>query len=165
MTIRNPWAAAIVLGHKDVENRTWKAPAGAVGRRFYVHVGQRYDREAVGAEGVEIHGLPGVGVRGAVIGSVELAGCTPAEDCQLSWCMGRAGSWAWLLRGARVYREPVAMGGALGLFEPAASVVEALQRAEAGAEEPAAFMQRWLERQRAAAMAAAADRGELGRLD
>ena len=147
LTIWNPWAAAIVLGGKDVENRPWRAPAAFEGRRFFVHVGKQYQRDAVGPaggwSGPAIHGLPLAEVRGAVIGSVELVGCTPAEDCQLDWCMRLPGGWAWLLKHPRVFRKPVPMRGALGLFEPTYRMGEgvpaALEAAEAEAMTPEAW--------------------------
>lgn len=170
LTVWNPWAAAIVIGDKDVENRPWRAPASAEGRRFYVHAGKQYDDGAEGA-GIrwarrKVHGLPLGVVRGAVIGSVELVGCAEAEDCQLPWCMGVPGAWAWLLRDPRVFRRQVPMRGALGLFEPAAEVAEALEREEAEAVGQAAWWRWWQAAELRRGMDAAEERGEgLGRLD
>ena len=39
ISIRQPWAWAILKGWKKVENRTWKPPAKAVGSRVLVHAG------------------------------------------------------------------------------------------------------------------------------
>ena len=46
LTIHQPWASAIVLGPKRVENRTWRPPATLVGQRLAVHAGKVLSREA-----------------------------------------------------------------------------------------------------------------------
>ena len=44
LTLWQPWAWAIVEGHKDIENRPW-APGAAlrVGDPFLIHAGMKYD--------------------------------------------------------------------------------------------------------------------------
>ena len=37
--IRQPHADEVLLGGKDVENRTWRLPSGMKGQRIYVHAG------------------------------------------------------------------------------------------------------------------------------
>lgn len=39
LTILQPWASLIALGHKPVENRTWTPPATLVGRHLAIHAG------------------------------------------------------------------------------------------------------------------------------
>lgn len=41
LSIRQPWAALITLGLKDVENRSWRCPDKYIGRQVLLHAGQR----------------------------------------------------------------------------------------------------------------------------
>jgi hypothetical protein len=47
ISIRQPWAALIVLGFKDIENRTWKPPARYLGETVLIHAGVRPDQDAL----------------------------------------------------------------------------------------------------------------------
>jgi hypothetical protein len=46
LTIRQPYASAIVAGIKKVENRSWHPPAHILGQRILIHAGLRVDRDA-----------------------------------------------------------------------------------------------------------------------
>ena len=39
LSIQQPHADEVLLGGKDVENRTWRLPSGMKGQRIYVHAG------------------------------------------------------------------------------------------------------------------------------
>ncbi len=79
LSIRQPWAWAIIYGGKDIENRVW----GSTFRgRFLVHASKGFDHEGYqflkenqGRLGIkslpEINQFP----RGGIIGSVEMFGC------------------------------------------------------------------------------------------
>jgi len=40
LTIKAPWAQAIVYGTKRIENRTWKPHADVIGKRIAIHCGR-----------------------------------------------------------------------------------------------------------------------------
>lgn len=143
LTVWNPWAAAILLGGKTIENRPWKPPADVIGRRILIHAGKRYDAQARGDGafgGLTIHRLDLSDQRGVILGSVKLERAMEAEDCQLPWCQGVPGHWAWEVVEPLVFLEPVPCPGQLGLFNvPEAKVQEALRSAMTPS--------RWLSRQ------------------
>lgn len=43
LTLRQPWAFAVIHLGKAVENRTWKPPKHAIGRRIVIHAGKTHD--------------------------------------------------------------------------------------------------------------------------
>lgn len=47
ISIRQPWAWAILHAGKDVENRSWPLPRKFMGREVLIHAGKRIDREDV----------------------------------------------------------------------------------------------------------------------
>jgi hypothetical protein len=47
ISIKQPWAYAILHLGKDVENRTWPIPAKFEGERVLIHAGKNIDMEAV----------------------------------------------------------------------------------------------------------------------
>lgn len=46
LTIKRPWAQAIVYGSKRIENRSRRAPAKFVGERVAIHAGKGVDQKA-----------------------------------------------------------------------------------------------------------------------
>jgi hypothetical protein len=136
LTVRQPWAWAIVHGGKDVENRTRNLAGGYRGP-VAIHAGlAKYEqdneashahRAAHGSEvGTEI-------VFGAVIGVVDLidshwsggdyalheAGWTP---CQHHHCYSQGWAWAGhqhlVLSNPRPLAAPIPATGRLGLWHP-----------------------------------------------
>jgi hypothetical protein len=98
ISIRQPWAWAIVSGHKDVENRGDSAPfRKLVGQRILIHTGRRGgvgERAFASAEAF----LGRLGVRcplpdeldwGGIIGSVVIDGIV--EDHDSDWFRGPYG--------------------------------------------------------------------------
>jgi len=112
LTVRQPFALAIVEGWKMVENRSWR-PARPV--RLLIHAGAAFDRQ--GAEfitglGIE---LPGTFVRGAIIGTVVAAAFT--SDSPSRWA--EPGSpWHWQLTGPVPAIEPIPCRGWPALWSP-----------------------------------------------
>ena len=43
LSIKQPWADLIAYGHKNIENRTWKAPKDMIGERFLIHAAKGVD--------------------------------------------------------------------------------------------------------------------------
>jgi hypothetical protein len=46
ISIRQPWAEAIISVGKNIENRTWKCPEKYLNRWVLIHAGKELDREA-----------------------------------------------------------------------------------------------------------------------
>lgn len=118
LTIKQPWAELIMVGLKDVENRSRRTNFRG---RFAVHVGlRRADFEDLRLDAIpkkhrmpieqawELHAHPG-----RVIGTVELVDCV--QDSTSPWAID--GQWHWILRDPRLYARPVAAKGQLGLWE------------------------------------------------
>lgn len=110
LSLWQPWAWLVVHGPKDVENRSWKPPAGSEGREFYVHAAKRcdqgeWDRAAAFAREMGFAGLPELSCLhfGGVVGRVQISGyLAPSESGpRAKWHM--AEQWGWQLK----KREPV----------------------------------------------------------
>lgn len=133
LTVRQPWAWAIVHGGKDVENRLTNI-AGAYRGPVAIHVAGKYAVEYLGTEALQEaqmawceaagyhreHEDPWFRGVGSIIGVVDLT------DAHL--CVGECSPWAlptmqdergdWWhlqLRNARPLAEPIPYRGALGL--------------------------------------------------
>lgn len=135
LTVRQPWAWAIVHGGKDVENRV-RNIAGDYRGPVAIHVAQTYDTawsspamfEAMKATGVhhsaEVY--PWHQDHGAIIGVVNLWAVHPDRDngncCPHRPSGGPGGSpwaerdvWHLCLTDPRPLAEPIPCSGALGL--------------------------------------------------
>lgn len=122
ISIRQPWASLIVLGYKDIENRSWHTN---VRGRTLVHASKnmthdeyddamafafrvmpRFDWERVAELGLEFDKVP----RGGVVGSVDIVDCVDRSESP--WFVGQYGF---------VLRAPIELPfrpirGALGFF-------------------------------------------------
>jgi hypothetical protein len=122
LTIRQPWAWAILHAGKDIENRNW--PTRLRGR-IAVHAASSLRRaeyfdflEYYGAL-VGSWGVPDVIVPahealslGAIVGTVEIVDCV--SESASPWFMGDFG---FVLRNPVVLPEPIPCKGALGFWE------------------------------------------------
>lgn len=130
LTIKRPWAGAVLLCEKDVENRTWKTDYRGT---LAVHAGKGVDGRAVfpplssgwflGPGGNRL-ATPLDEHAGAVLGLVELVGCVPCEECASPWMQWNENGWCWMLEKPRVFVEPVPLVGRLGLFGVEDSLLE-----------------------------------------
>lgn len=119
LTVKQPWASAIVSGRKDIENRSW-APRSIVGQRILIHAGKTVDRHGLDQCGGVI------GPLSAILGSVLVVDVV--ESSTSPWWNGPLG---WVLDEPLEYREPIPCVGRLSLWAPAPDVVKAVLRAEA----------------------------------
>jgi ASCH domain-containing protein len=124
LSIRNPWAALIMGGHKLVENRTWDTSLrGAV----VVHAGQKVDQWAA-------HRAAAVGVvapfPGGYLGLVDLVDVHYSETglCCGEWAEPHA--YHWQLRDPRPFLQPIPGPGRLGLYRCPPEVTAATQHGE-----------------------------------
>lgn len=127
LTIRQPWADAIVHGKqpngpKRVENRTRPTKHRGV---ILIHAGVAGDRQAV-LDGIR----PGPDVRGAIIGVARLAACHIAEGCcrPWGWTTPKPYTWHWVLEGVHALPEPIPARGQLGLWRPGPDVLAAVEK-------------------------------------
>jgi len=118
LSIRQPWAWAILRAGKVIENRTW--PTTFRGP-LLIHAGQREDSEGWAMlEAMELE-LPLHVETGGIVGVVDLIDCV--QDHPSEWAM--PGHWHWVLANPRPLPfQP--MPGRLGIFHmPAAQPLAA----------------------------------------
>lgn len=139
LTIWQPWASAIALGFKPVENRDWAPPASSMGELFAIHAAVRVPTEV---ETLEVattaaksrkqwEALPTTSVRGAVIAVARLVTCIDDEKEDLDalpsdvdrWFVGRFG---WIFREVKQI-EPVVCVGRQGIWRLPLDVYEKVQ--------------------------------------
>lgn len=123
LTIRQPWAHAIVHLGKDVENRSWRANYSGL---LLIHASARQERDpralladhmATPPSQKGLEKLP----TGSIIGVADLFDYV--EDSRSKWA--QRGAWHWLLRNVRPIR-PVECTGRLGLWTPGTAVMRKL---------------------------------------
>ena len=129
ISVRQPWAWAILKGGKNVENRPRRDPwRSAVGQRVWVHASltlgavgdfQRV-KQLVGGKPADddLTMTPG-----AVVGSVRITGVHIGESKKMGGCDGCSpwavsGSWHLVLAEPEPLTTPILCRGALGLFVP-----------------------------------------------
>jgi hypothetical protein len=124
LTIRQPWASAIVHGPKRVENRKRRPPQKAIGQRFAIHAGAAVPSLQLLLQVQELWPelpwpfLPSQLDLGSVIGVATLEGVVPASEAffipqHRGWVTG---PWCWMLEGVESIPEPVPCRGQLGLW-------------------------------------------------
>lgn len=109
LTIRQPWAWAIMAGLKDVENRSWPTK---VRGEILIHAAGKTDPrgfEFLNAQGI-LH--PEAYPLGALLGTVTLADCV--TESPSAWWIGPHG---FILKDPRRPEKPVKLAGRLGFFE------------------------------------------------
>ncbi len=115
LSIRQPWAWAIIHAGRDVENRSWWT---AYGGDLLVHAskgvdgeGWRWIRRHTGIIVPPIDELE----RGALIGVVRVADVLDNRATRSRWRM--SDRFCWVFDKPRALLRPIPFVGALGLFE------------------------------------------------
>ena len=119
LSIRQPWAWAIIYGGKNIENRTWQTKFRG---RFLVHASKIFDMEGwkwicsmENRLGIQqsIHELPYFTdfQKGGIIGSVELINCV-----QMHGSLWFSGPFGFLLKNPEPFPFQPCLGK-LGFFE------------------------------------------------
>lgn len=99
LSVRQPYACAILTGQKVEEYRSWPT---AYRGPLAIHAAQNLVRDAFADfPNFQADRVP----RGVILGVVEVIDCVEGGD-----------GWAWLLASPRWLAEPVACSGRLGLF-------------------------------------------------
>lgn len=114
LSIKQPWAYAILHLGKDIENRTWHT--NYMGD-LLVHASKTVDEDALAR--LRVH--PDELALGAVIGIVRMTGCTHKSDSK--WFEG---PWGFTLENPRAFPEPVPCRGMLNFFKIEESAQEAI---------------------------------------
>jgi len=121
LTVRQPWASAIMAGQKDIENRPW-VPGRRLewGERIAIHAAVAADLNA------PAHLLDGDHLRdrGVVLGTVQFMSAHPIHsdecrwrDCYSNpWAMWSDGLYHWKLRNPQLLVTPIPARGQLGLW-------------------------------------------------
>ncbi|MCM1296813.1 MAG: GIY-YIG nuclease family protein [Muribaculaceae bacterium] len=115
LSVQQPWASLICCGAKDVENRSWK-PKKAPGV-ILIHAGASTRDLGIDWENVKtIYGFDKKSCpRSAIIGYVDVYGFTQHSDSV--WAGdGPGAEWKWMLRNAKLFKQPIPYKGKLGLF-------------------------------------------------
>lgn len=121
LSIRQPWAALILLGLKDVENRDWPLPEQYVGVPVLLHASKapRFDPQSINREarrrGMSI--LPcdarHIARTGAILGAIVFSGCQKnAGNPYSRWCDVKAKYW-WRILAVHHLSHPIPASGHL----------------------------------------------------
>jgi hypothetical protein len=117
LTIKQPWAWAIIFGGKDIENRTWRTRYRGP---LLIHAGAAYRPEASLPKGVRAPARDKLEFS-ALIGVVELTDVV--EKSRSPWFQGKYG---FVLAKPRPLKPPVRCSGRLGLWTPSAVQLRAI---------------------------------------
>ncbi len=117
LTIKQPWAWAILRAGKDIENRSW---ATTYRGPLLIHSSKSVSRaeferaaEFIRSLGVEVPSFAELQSQmGMVLGSATLQDCVESADSP--WWMGPVG---WKLTDPHPWANPVSCNGRLGLWE------------------------------------------------
>ena len=138
LTIRQPWAGLILIGTKDVENRTWGTDYHGP---LLIHAGRKwgaFERQVLDSferQYPEHAGHPLLNVRGCILGQVTLMNCRYWECAH-----GAVSRWheqdmiGWYLKDPVVFERAIKYRGQLGLFnipdEVVTAAIHSLERTE-----------------------------------
>ena len=116
LSVRQPWAWAIVAGYKDVENRTRRTNFRGP---LLIHAGAAID--PVGFQFLWEMGLhkalPENLLQGGLVGMIEVVDCTRSHESY--WAA--PGHWHWVLSEPKEFRNVLPCPGRLGMFYPEVS--------------------------------------------
>jgi hypothetical protein len=120
LSIRQPWADLILLGRKDIENRTWRTNfRGTV----LIHASQRIDWDGVEMESRylrrrgRLKATPDDGweydtTTSAIIGMLDIVDCVRRHRSEYF-----EGPYGFVLRNPVRFRRPIERGGWLNIFQ------------------------------------------------
>jgi hypothetical protein len=129
ISIRPPWAWAIIYAGKNIENRTWKTRLrGTVA----VHASRMMTRASYDSALKEIKRIvPGAKVpaydamvRGAIVGLVDLVGCE--EQTKSKWHV--RGHYGFVLTNPRAILTPIPCKGRLNFWEVPGVITRRISR-------------------------------------
>jgi hypothetical protein len=110
LSLKQPWAYAVLYLGKDVENRTWRR--GFRGR-VILHASQTFDPAGECYLRERGFSIPDRLPMGAYVGEVTITDCLPLAECASPWAFG---PWCYLLEDPLAYKCPVVGRGRLGFY-------------------------------------------------
>ena len=131
LTVRQPWAWAIIHGGKDVENRS--RSLGPYRGLVAIHAGRQWAGDEALAEVERMVGFdaaPGGFILGNVIGVVDLVQVHMPRSIMCAPCSPWAepdAAWHLLLRNPRPLAHPIPWRGAQGLWTVPADLEAAIR--------------------------------------
>jgi hypothetical protein len=121
LSLWQPWASAIALGHKRIETRHWSTSYRGL---LAIHAAKRWTREEREFAAFLPIELPDVLPLGAIVATANLVDIRRTEDLLPSISTTEEifgnygpGRFGWILEDIRPLREPVPYPGRQGLFE------------------------------------------------
>jgi len=114
ISVRQPWAWAIIHAGKDIENRSWKTNYRGP---LLIHAGANYDADAVLPGGVRAPAKDALDFS-AIIGIVELS-----DVVQKSESIWFEGPYGFVLQKPRTFKEVISCAGQRGLWMPTAEQI------------------------------------------
>jgi len=123
LSVRQPWAWAIIFAGKDIENRFWNTRYRGP---LLIHAGAVYDAGAAMPGGVLAPKKDDLAF-GAIIGLVDLV-----HVVKESPSMWFEGPYGFVLRNPRALGRPVACPGERGLWTPAPELSRLVEAAWKG---------------------------------
>lgn len=123
ITLTQPWATLVALGHKQVETRCWRTSYRGP---LAIHAAKGFPKAAVEFAQVErsLGRLPSRIPRGAIVATCRLVDIRPTIEAALTLSalerhLGDYGDgrWAWFLDEIVPLIEPIPAKGALSLWE------------------------------------------------
>jgi hypothetical protein len=112
LSVRQPWAWAILFGGKDVENRSWNHEYRGL---IVIHCSARKPSNDLLLEASELsrRSIPEDLSLGKLIGTVEVVDYV--RNSKSRWA--NPGDWHWLLRRPKAFRKAITVKGRLGLWD------------------------------------------------
>ena len=129
LSIRPPWAWAILHAGKDVENRTWKTntrgtiavhASQTMSRLYYDQALEEIKKTALRSKVPPYDDM----VRGAIVGLVDIIGCE--QRTKSKWHI--KGNYGFVLANPRVLREPIPCNGRLSFWEVPDNIARRVSR-------------------------------------
>jgi hypothetical protein len=105
LSVRQPWAQAILHLGKDVENRPWRTHFRG---RILIQAALKIELD----EALKLKLKPDELSTGEIVGSVEIVDCV--RNSKSKWAI--RGQWHWILKNPRYLAKPIPFKGALGFI-------------------------------------------------
>lgn len=125
LSVKPPYAYALVTGEKDIENRKWKPAVERIGEWIAIHASSQFTasqhRKTMALMPARLRVSSEELTTSAIIGLVRLAGVTTTSRSK--WFEDKFG---WLVTDAIMLKKPIPMHGKLGLWRVPPSVQKQL---------------------------------------
>ena len=119
LTIRQPWAWAIIYAGNNIENRSWNTHLRGT---IAIHAGLSRDRDAKLPRGIKLPSEEEL-VRGAIIGVADIV--EAVDHHQSKWFSGPFG---FVLTNPRALPRPIPCKGRLSFWEVTPSVLRSIRK-------------------------------------